>query len=212
MEYEGLVISDAAKLGEARKRGDRPITAGEDEKLRQGAKSMSQNIVCGLCNDNVTTTEIDRHSTELPYCQTCSIFFIPYWNIIDGKFVLHFDFKTPHDEFTVYNTIRKATEQKQETASTGSTPIVPTDKSEPTQTALISEQDIRKTKCPSVREQIITMLEQKDIVQTAEFKNNINTSKQSIHKALNKLIKQKIVQQVEHGHYKLQKKRTKTRL
>lgn len=190
--------SDVEILGQVRKRENRPITAGEDEKLMEKIKPISQNIVCGLCNGNVTTTEIDNHKTELPYCQTCSIFFIPCWNIIDGKFVLIFNFKTLHDEFILGNAIPKATEQKQVTASVK--------KSEPTQTAPISEQDTTKTKHPSVREQIITiLLDQKGIVQIAEFINNIDASKQSIHKQLNKLIDENIVRQPKRGHYRLKR-------
>ena len=190
--------SDVQKLGQVRKTENRPITAGEDEKLMDKLKPISQNIVCGLCNGDVTTTEKDTNNIELPYCQTCSIFFIPCWSMINGKFVISFNFKTLREKLILPNVLKKATEQKQETASA--------DKSEPTQTAPISEQDTTKSKQPSVREQIITMLlDRKGTVQIAEFLNNIDANEQNIHKALNKLIDQNIVRRPKRGHYRLKR-------
>lgn len=170
------------------------ISSGEWAELEQAGKLEPREfgeLRCYFCADSVTLAQSDTRCGDLPYCQNCGISYYPQCQL------------SPIGQLSiVIMPILWRDEQNNptdipQTETDGDTDSTYTE-------ALPDTPDEKAPQHKDVRGQILTIFAEKNRpIQTGEFLNIINASRQSITNALKKLIAEKRVHQPSRGTYQL---------
>lgn len=175
------------------------LTWEEDHKPRQVLKPTRIKVYCIECKSSVKQTKKDIQRREMPWCQGCDTYFLPFWEL-DKKYghaILNFVRKTKQEKITDLHVISAIPENKK-----NDRPGERYEGSEPNRHQNNRE---NKKKAPihkDVAGQILKILtENKHHFKTGELVQQIQASRQSIMVTLKKLVAKKQIIKIKHGVY-----------
>lgn len=166
------------------------ISSQDWHTLEQDGKLKTKDfatIICYFCNTHVTQIETDARNTPMPKCSNCDVYYEPQWRLQNGILTIRILPRTHHSQHTEHNAIPHTTL--------------------PEQTPIPQKPKTKNNTAPQhkdVRNKILKYIQQKkQPIKTAELRQHINASRQSINTQINKLINQGRIQKITRGTYQI---------
>ena len=184
----------------------------ERERLQKYIRPTETEIYCGLCYSVVKQKKRDKQRREMPWCQVCDVYFLPYWEFDEKTGTIHVNFmpKTEYEKIKDLKVVSaipekqkmkndSSVERHQKAASDSDTIPNPSKN---------RQEDDKQPKHKDVAGQILKILtENNRHFKTGELVQQIQVSRQSVMVTLKKLVDKKQIKKIKHGVYAIKKEK-----
>ena len=156
-----------------------------------GKLNTADNIACPFCDGRIRESRADARDVPMPFCSGCGVFLVPVWQIAE-------DTTGKHLAVRLYPKAVYATHtEKGELKEASHIPTMPEENT------VVSEPKTHDSEHKDVAGQILAFMENVSPVTTAGLLNALDCSRESLNKALNKLVETRQVRKLKRGVYEI---------